>query len=157
MKITKKGTKKFTKKEKLDIIKEAKEKGVKVTLDKYDIYPVNYYYWKNKVLADGETGLDHRTMNDRQQKIKRLEKENQALKILLGEKELESKLNQDMANWNKMITRTLQIQGYYINHKKVYRLMFEYLLLEAPRKRTGRDFVKYRSGARQFSMEEYEK
>ena len=37
MKITKKGTKKFTKKEKLDIIKEAQEKGVKVTLDKYDV------------------------------------------------------------------------------------------------------------------------
>ena len=53
MKITKKGTKKFTKKEKLDIIKEAQEKGVKVTLDKYDVYPATFYYWKNKVLADG--------------------------------------------------------------------------------------------------------
>ena len=54
------------------------------------------------------------------------------------QKVIEIKLNPDMANWYKMITRTLQIQGYYINHKKVYRLMFEYLLLEAPRKRTGR-------------------
>ena len=96
MKITKKGTKKFTKKEKLDIIKEAQEKGVKVTLDKYDIYPATYYYWKNKVLADGEAGLDHRAMKDRQQKIKKLEKENQALKILLAEKELESKLKDEM-------------------------------------------------------------
>ena len=96
MKITKKGTKKFTKKEKLDIIKEAQEKGVKVTLDKYDVYPATFYYWKNKVLADGETGLDHRKMKDRQQKIKKLEKENQALKILLAEKELESKLKDEM-------------------------------------------------------------
>jgi len=50
----------------------------------------------------------------------------------------------DQANWYRMICVTLQILGYYINHKKVYRLMREYLLLEKPRKRTGRDFVKYR-------------
>jgi len=60
------------------------------------------------------------------------------------QKVVEIKLNPDMANWYRMITRTLQIQGYYINHKKVYRLMLEYILLESPRKRTGRDFVKYR-------------
>ena len=96
MKITEKGTKKFTKKEKLAIIKEAGEKGVKITLDKYDIYPATYYYWKNKVLADGEGGLDHRTSKDRKQKIKQLEKENQALKILLAEKELEGKLKDEM-------------------------------------------------------------
>ena len=60
------------------------------------------------------------------------------------QKVVEIKLNPDMANWYRMITRTLQIQGYYINHKKVYRLMLEYLLLESPRKRTGRNFVKYR-------------
>ena len=46
MRITEKGTKEFTKKEKLAIIKEAGEKGVKVTPDKYDIYSATYYYWK---------------------------------------------------------------------------------------------------------------
>lgn len=54
------------------------------------------------------------------------------------------KLNPDLANWYKLITRTLQLKGYYINHKKVYRLMYEYLLLESKRNRTGRTFVKYR-------------
>lgn len=57
---------------------------------------------------------------------------------------VEIKLNPDLANWYKLITRSLQIIGYYINHKKVYRLMFEYLLLENKRNRTGRTFVKYR-------------
>jgi len=60
------------------------------------------------------------------------------------EKIIELKLNPDHANWYRMIGVTLQIQGYYINHKKVYRLMQEYILLEKPRKRKGRDFVKYR-------------
>lgn len=60
------------------------------------------------------------------------------------QKIVDIKLNPDQANWYRMITVTLQILGYYINHKKVYRLMLEYLLLEKPRKRTGREFVKYR-------------
>lgn len=60
------------------------------------------------------------------------------------EKVIAIKLDLDHANWYRLITRTLQINGYYINHKKVYRLMLEYILLEAPRKRKGRNFVKYR-------------
>jgi len=60
------------------------------------------------------------------------------------QKVVEIKLNPDMPNWYKLITRTLQIGGYYINHKKVYRLMLEYILLEEKRKRSGRDFVKHR-------------
>ncbi len=60
------------------------------------------------------------------------------------QKIVEIKLNPDHTNWYRMITVTLQILGFYINHKKVYRLMFEYILLEERRNRTGRDFVKYR-------------
>ena len=39
MKTTPKGTKKFSKEEKLAIVKEVQENGQKVTLAKYDIYP----------------------------------------------------------------------------------------------------------------------
>jgi len=60
------------------------------------------------------------------------------------DKIVEIKLNPDMPNWYRLITTTLQIKGYYINHKKVYRLMLTYQLLEKPRKRSGRNFVKYR-------------
>lgn len=60
------------------------------------------------------------------------------------QKIVEIKLDPDHTNWYRMIAVTLQIFGYYINHKKVYRLMQEYILLEQPRKRTGRNFVKYR-------------
>ena len=53
------------------------------------------------------------------------------------------KLNPDLPNGYRMLTRNLQMMGYYINHKKVYRLMFLHMLLEEPRKRTGRNFVTY--------------
>lgn len=49
MQTTEKSTKKFTKEEKLAILSEAKEKGVKVTLAKYDLYPATYYYWRYSV------------------------------------------------------------------------------------------------------------
>jgi transposase InsO family protein len=57
---------------------------------------------------------------------------------------VEIKVDPDRANWYRLITLSLKIMGYYINHKKVYRLMYEYLLLEDKRNRTGREFVKYR-------------
>ena len=59
---TEKGTKKFTKEEKLAIIREASETGVKVTLSKYDLYLATYYYSKKKLLVDGEDGLNHRRL-----------------------------------------------------------------------------------------------
>jgi putative transposase len=96
MKKTEKGTKKFTTKEKLSILKEAKERGVTVTLSKYGLYPATYYYWKKKHLIYGEEGLSHRKTKDLESDIKRLEKENEQLKNILAEKELESKLKDEM-------------------------------------------------------------
>ena len=43
----------------------------------------------------------------------------------------------------------LQLEGYFINHKKVYRLMRDHHLLESPRRSSGRDFVKFRRVAPQ--------
>lgn len=60
------------------------------------------------------------------------------------QKIVDIKLDPDLPNWYRMITMSLKIMGYFINHKKVYRLMFEYLLLDKPRTRSGRNFVKFR-------------
>lgn len=96
VKKTAKGTKKFTKEEKVSILKEAKANGVKVTLAKYELYPATYYYWKRKFIVHGEDGLDHRTQKDLEAENRRLEKENERLKILLGEKELEGALKDEV-------------------------------------------------------------
>jgi len=96
MKKTENGTKKFTKKEKLQIMAEAKKDGVKVTLERYDLFPATYYYWKKKYGTSGASGLDHRMTKATLSRVKALEKENQTLKILLGEKELESKLKDEL-------------------------------------------------------------
>ena len=88
--------KKYSNAEKLAIIKEASEKGVKITLAKYALYPATFYYWKKKVAEIGEQGLTHGLTKERLAIIKKLERENQALKEIIAEKELESKLKDEL-------------------------------------------------------------
>jgi putative transposase len=81
----------FTKEEKLRIIKEASEQGVKVILEKYDLYPATYYFWKSKLEEMGEIGLHPGMTPKHLKRIRELERENSVLKQLLAEKELEGK------------------------------------------------------------------
>ena len=96
METTAGGTKKFTKAEKLAILKEASQTPVKEVLAKYGLYPGTYYYWKKKYDVYGADGMEHGLAKDKQALLRKLEKENTALKVLLAEKELESKLKDDL-------------------------------------------------------------
>jgi len=96
VKKTEKGTKKFTPAEKLAIIKEAELKGQKVTLAKYDIYASTFHYWKKKYNVYGTDGLQHKTAKDNEKLIKQLENENNNLKLLLAEKELQGRMKDEM-------------------------------------------------------------
>ena len=48
----------WTKEEKVKILREAKEKGVEVTIRKYEVYPSTYYSWRKKYLIGGEDAVD---------------------------------------------------------------------------------------------------
>jgi len=96
MKTTKKGSKKFTKKEKLKIIQECKDNGVKLTCEKYGIYPASYYYWKKKLVMDGEDGLETQRLKTSTARVKKLEKELETLKLMLAEEQLQSRLKDDL-------------------------------------------------------------
>lgn len=85
-----------SKEEKLKILKEAGLHGVTDTLDKYGIYPATYYSWKRKFEQMGEEGFAHGMTKERLEKIKELEQEVDLLKQLLAEKELESKLKDEL-------------------------------------------------------------
>ncbi len=69
--------------------------------------------------------------------------------LQIVEKIIALKLDPDHSNWYRMLSVNLAMMGYYINHKKVYRLMQSYVLLESPRKSKGRNFIKYRRVAPQ--------
>ena len=87
---------KFTKEEKLQVLKEAEQNGVKETLEKHGVYPATYYSWKKKYDQMGEKGFRHGMTPEHLKEIKRLEKENEVLKKLLAEKELEGHLKTEM-------------------------------------------------------------
>jgi putative transposase len=84
-KTTDKGIKKFSKEEKFAVLDEGKRNGIKVTLAKYSLFPAMYHYWRKKFNVYGEEGLTHQVV-----------KENEALKLMLAEKELQSRLKDDL-------------------------------------------------------------
>ena len=87
----------WTKEEKLNILKEAKEKGVEVTIRKYEVYPSTFYSWRKKYLLEGAEGVDD-TASRRKDKdyIRQLEDEMALLKQLLAERDLELALHDDL-------------------------------------------------------------
>ena len=87
---------KFTKEEKLQILKEASLQGIQATLDKHGLYPTTYSSWKKKLETMGEAGFRHGMTPEHLKEIKRLEKENEQLKLLLAEKELEGRLKDEL-------------------------------------------------------------
>jgi putative transposase len=87
---------KFTKEEKLKIIKEASEQGVKLTLEKYSLFPASYYAWKNKMETMGEEGFSHGMTPEQLKRIRELEKENKLLKEIVIQKELEGKIKDEL-------------------------------------------------------------
>lgn len=88
--------KKFSKEEKVRIVQEAAERGVKATLDKYGVYPATYYDWKRKLESMGEQGLDWGMTPAHLKEIRRLEKENERLKRIVADQQLDSLLKDEL-------------------------------------------------------------
>lgn len=83
---------KFTTEEKLKILKEASEQGRAITLEKYGVYSNTYYSWRNQLEKEGEKDFGKKVNKERTKELKRLEVENQKLKEIVAEKELEIKM-----------------------------------------------------------------
>lgn len=86
----------FTTEQKLAILKEASENGVNLTLAKHGIFPATYYQWKKKFASMGAEGFSHGMTTGQLKRIRVLEKENQLLKEIIVEKELEGKLKDEL-------------------------------------------------------------
>lgn len=96
---------KFSKEKKLKILEESKINGVKITLEKYGIYPATFYSWRSKYETMGEEGFRHGITPAQLKEIKRLEKENAMLKEIIAEKELEGKLKDELLKKKYPLTR----------------------------------------------------
>ena len=87
---------KRTPQEKERIILDIQDLGVIAGCRKYGLAKTLYYDWLNKYQSSGLEGLEDRRGKNMDAHVKRLEKENRILKELLAEKELESKLKDEL-------------------------------------------------------------
>jgi len=129
--------------EKVEMVREMMSKGIKRDESLLQSgLTRNQFYYKVKGNRRGRLKTETTKWRDPQtMKIYEVDNEQVTREIV------DIKLDPDHPNWYKLITNTIQIRGYYINHKKVYRLMFEGLLLDDKPKITGRNFVKFRKVA----------
>jgi putative transposase len=71
---TEKGTKKFTKEEKLAILREALGISVKATQENFALYPATFCYWKKKFVDQSSDGMDNSSVQEKLKMFKELEK-----------------------------------------------------------------------------------
>lgn len=87
---------KRTPQEKERMLLDIQTLGVTAGCRKYGVSKRLYYDWLDKYNASGLEGLEDRRGKNMDAHVKRLEKENRILKELLAEKELESKLKDEL-------------------------------------------------------------
>jgi putative transposase len=92
--------------EKEKILSDIQRLGVTVGCRKHNLSKTQYYAWLDRYNAHGLAGLEDRRKINNDAQIKKLEKENRMLKELLAEKELESKMKDELlkkkfAQWEK--------------------------------------------------------
>lgn len=126
--------------EKIKVVRECMSSGMKrdhclklVGITK------NQFYYKAKGTRPGKQKTQYTKWRDPQTKISYNVDNGDVVKRIV-----EIKLDDDFPNWYRLIANMLQIAGYYINHKKVYSLMYEHILLEDTPKKPSRTFVKFR-------------
>ena len=64
--------------------------------DRYGIYPASYYQWVAKLKEMGESGLQHGMTKEHLKEIRRLQKENDALRNLVADQQLESRMKDEL-------------------------------------------------------------
>jgi putative transposase len=87
---------KRTPEEKEKLIKDIQQMGVIAGCRFYGVSKVMYYDWLTKYTSRGLEGLKDRRSQSNEAIVKKLEKENQALKELLAEERLASKMKDDL-------------------------------------------------------------
>lgn len=97
---------KRTPQEKEKILLDIQSMGANAGCRMYNLAKSQYYDWLDRYNAHGLEGLEDRRFKNVSGELKRLEKENRILKELLVEKELESKMKDELlkkkfAHWEK--------------------------------------------------------
>jgi putative transposase len=96
MKKEKRRYKKLSTSEKLRILKEGSEHGVKVTCERYSIYPATYYNWRKNIHKLTSNQLDSPNLKELTKENIALKEEVQHYKNMLAEEQLKSRLKDEL-------------------------------------------------------------
>lgn len=96
----KKELRKWTAMEKEKILHDIQRLGPNAGCRKYNIAKSLYYTWLDKYNAHGVSGLENQRGKSTDKKVRLLEKEIRLLKEIIIEKELESKLKDELLKKN---------------------------------------------------------
>jgi transposase-like protein len=94
---------KFSDDDKIKILQEGSVNGVPQTLRKYGIGQSLFYKWKKAFIKDGVTVLNDKSKDP---ELIRLQFENEKLKALIGEKEFELKIKDELLKKTLLRNRT---------------------------------------------------
>ena len=86
---------KWSLKEKLEILSSSEEIGIVETCRKYSVSTGTFYGWKKKYDSHGESGLKV-TYDIRSKELKQSEEENRILRKLLSNKEIELEVQREL-------------------------------------------------------------
>lgn len=87
--------KRWSLKEKLEILEQAKELGVVETCRKFSVSTGNYYNWRKKFEQNGEAGLKT-TYQKKSKELREAEQENRILRKLLSDREIELEVQREL-------------------------------------------------------------
>src|SRR5690625_5513076 len=87
--------KRWSLKEKLEILEQAKEFGVVETCRKFSVSTGNYYNWRKKFDQKGEAGLKT-TYQRKSKELRVAEEEKRVLRKLLSDREIELEIQREL-------------------------------------------------------------
>lgn len=93
---------KFTQQERLDILREAEQKGIEETLRQHNLSRSLYYLWKNKFDRSGVDGLTDKYYRV-DPAVKVLEKENERLRKIIAKQALELEVKEELLKKMKLL------------------------------------------------------
>ncbi len=96
--------------EKVNILQDIKQTGVVEGCRKHSIYATTYYDWKKKYEEKGADGLIPHYGRKEAGELKRIQKENERLKKLRAEKELELSIQGELMNYPGAEPRSIRSQ-----------------------------------------------
>ena len=94
----------FKSEEKLQILNEAEQEGIEVTLRKYQISRSLYYNWKNSFDRQGTDGLTPKYHKVDSQ-VRELEKENERLRRIIAKQALYLEIKDELLKKSQLQTR----------------------------------------------------